>query len=152
MTPAVNPIPADHQTVTPYLIVADAAAAIDFYRRAFNAEEIMRFEHDGKIGHAEIRIGSARLMLADEYPDMGIRGPRAIGGTPVSFMLYVADVDTFVAEAVTAGASLQRPVADQFYGDRLGTVEDPFGHIWHVATHVEDVPLDELHRRAAQQK
>jgi len=150
MTGKVKPIPDGYHTVTPYLIVDGASAAIEFYRHAFSATEIMRLEHQGRVGHAEIKIGDSHLMLADEHPDMGALGPHTVGGSPVSVVLYVDDVDAVVARAVAAGAKLSRPVADQFYGDRSGTVEDPFGHTWHVATHVEDVPPDELRRRAAE--
>lgn len=144
----VKPIPAGHHTATPYLIVNDAASAIDFYTRAFGANESMRFEHGGKIGHAEIRIGDSAIMLADEFPDMGARSPQSFGGSPVSIHLYVEDVDALVAQAVEAGAKLQRPVEDKFYGDRSGSVEDPFGHGWHISTHKEDLTLEEMHERA----
>ena len=148
MTDKVKSIPDGYPTVTPYLTVNGAAAAIEFYRRAFGATEIMRLEHQGRIGHAEIKIGDSPIMLADEFPEMGARGPH--DGSPVSMLLYVEDVDAVVVRAVAAGAKLQRPVADQFYGDRTGTVEDPFGHFWHVATHVEDMSPEELQRRAAE--
>jgi PhnB protein len=146
---AVRSIPDGYATATPYLIVDGAARALEFYRKAFGAEELMRFDAPGgKVGHAEFRIGNSRLMLADEYPDMGFRGPRALGGTPVSMMLYVDDVDLAARRAVEAGAKVVRPIADQFYGDRSGTLVDPFGHVWTIATHKEDVPIDELKRRA----
>jgi len=144
----VKPIPAGYHTATPYLIINDAASAIDFYTRAFGAKESMRFEHGGKIGHAEIRIGDSAIMLADEFPEMGARSPQSFGGSPVSIHLYVEDVDALVAQAVEAGAKLQRPVEDKFYGNRSGSVEDPFGHMWHIATHKEDLTLEELHKRA----
>lgn len=150
MNDKVKPVPDGYPTVTPYLIINGAAAAIEFYRRAFGATEIMRLEHQGRIGHAEIKIGGSPIMLADEFPEMDARSPQVYGGSPVSMMLYVDDVDAVVARAVAAGAKLQRPVADQFYGDRTGTVEDPFGHFWHVATHVEDMSPEELQRRAAE--
>lgn len=150
MTDKVKPIPDGYHTVTPYLIIDGASAAIEFYRHAFGATEIMRLEHQGRVGHAEIKIGDSPIMLADEHPDMGALGPHAVGGNPVSVVLYVDDVDAVVARAVAAGGKLQRPVADQFYGDRSGTIEDPFGHSWHVTTHVEDVPPEELRRRAAE--
>ncbi|HEY4134277.1 MAG TPA: VOC family protein [Alphaproteobacteria bacterium] len=149
MAGKANFIPQGARSVTPYLIVDDAEGALAFYQKAFGATEKMRFEHQGKIGHAEIVIGDSSIMLADEYPDMDIRGPRTIGGTPVSIMLYVPDVDATVAKAVEAGADVQRPIEDKFYGDRGGSIIDPYGHIWHVATHVEDVPEDEMHRRLA---
>jgi len=146
---AIKAIPDGYQTATPYLIIAGAAAAIDFYKRAFGATEMMRMvDPNGRIGHAEIRIGDSVIMLADEHPEMGYRSPRSLGGSSVSILLYLADVDAVFARAVAAGARAQRPVIDQFYGDRSGTLEDPFGHVWTVATHVEDVPAEEIQRRA----
>lgn len=146
----VKPVPEGYHSATPYLIVDNAAKALDFYQRAFGAKELFRFDApEGKIGHAEIQFGDSRIMLADEYPDMDAKSPRAFGGSPVSIMLYVEDVDAFVSKAVAAGAKLQRPVENKFYGDRSGTIEDPFGHTWHISTHVEDVPVEELHKRAA---
>ena len=151
--PTVKPIPDGYHAVTPYLIVKDAARAIAFYQEAFGATELMRMMRpDGRVGHAEIRIGDSPVMLADEHPEIGARSPQTIGGTPITIQLYVPDVDATVARAVAAGARLTRPVADQFYGDRAGGLEDPFGHQWHVATHVEDVPEDEMARRAAAQQ
>ena len=148
----VKPIPEGYHAVTPYLIVKGAASAIAFYEQAFGAKELYRLaEPDGRVAHAELQIGDSRVMLADENPQMGARGPQSIGGTPVSLSLYVEDVDATVARAVKAGAKLIRPVADQFYGDRTGGVTDPFGHAWFVMTHVEDVPPDEISRRAAAQ-
>jgi PhnB protein len=145
-----KPIPEGYHRLTPYLIVDGAAKALDFYTRVFGARELMRMPGPGgKVGHAEIRIGDSVIMLADEHPEMGARGPRKFGGSPVSLMLYVEDVDATVKTAVAAGAKLLRPVEDKFYGDRSGTIEDPFGHQWHVSTHVEDVPPDEVERRAA---
>lgn len=150
MTDKVKPIPEGYGAVTPYLIVDGAARAIEFYKQAFGAEEISRMESSGgRIGHAEIKIGDSHLMLADEHPEMGARGPRSLGGSPISLALYVEDVDATVNRAVEAGAKLTRPVADQFYGDRTGGVEDPFGHAWYVATHVEDVSDEEMRKRAA---
>ena len=148
---AAKPIPDGYHTVTPYLIVRGAAEAIDFYKAAFGATELFRMADPatGKVGHAEIRIGDSHVMLADEHPEMGARSPQSFGGSPVSLMLYVEDVDATVGRAVEAGAKLTRPVADQFYGDRTGGVTDPFGHAWYVATHVEDVPYEELQKRAA---
>jgi PhnB protein len=147
---AVKAIPEGYHTVTAYLIVAGAAEALEFYKKAFGAEEVMRMAGpDGKVGHAEIRIGDSRVMLADEHPAMGAKGPRAFGGSPVSLMIYVKDVDTQVKKAVGAGAKLVRPVDDRFYGDRNGTLEDPFGHSWTIATHIEDVSMEEINRRAA---
>lgn len=149
----VKPIPDGYHSVTPYLIVKGAARALDFYVRAFGAVELMRMpQEDGRIGHAEIRIGDSRVMLADEFPEIGARSPESIGGSPVTIMLYVDDVDATVARAVSAGAKLTRPVADQFYGDRSGAVTDPFGHVWFVATHVEDVAPEEMERRRAAQE
>jgi PhnB protein len=130
--------------------VQGAADAIGFYKKAFGAKEIMRMPGPGgTIGHAEIQVADSRIMLADEFPEMNFRSPRSVGGTPVNLHLYVPDVDKVVKKALAAGAKTLRPVADQFYGDRSGTLEDPFGHIWHVATHVEDVPMKELKKRAA---
>jgi PhnB protein len=145
---AVKPIPDGYHTVTPYLIVNGAAAALEFYKRAFGATEVMRFPGpNGKVGHAEIRIGDSHIMLADEHPEMGARGPQALGGSPVTILLYVPDVDARFAQAVAAGAKEVRPLKDQFYGDRSGSVADPFGHIWHIATHKEDVSHEEMQRR-----
>ena len=142
----VAPVPPGYASVTPYLIVHDAAKAIDFYQRAFGAVELFRLAGpDGTIGHAEIRIGHSPVMLADGmggYPD-----PLTLGGSSVSFMLYVPDVDAAFARAIAAGATVKRPVADQFYGDRTGTLADPFGHVWSLATHVEDVSPQEIDRR-----
>jgi PhnB protein len=146
----VKPVPDGYHSATPYLIVDGASRALDFYKRVFGATERMRMPGPGgKIGHAEIALGDSMIMLADEHPEMGARGPRAFGGAAVSLHLYVPDVDATVEKAVAAGAKLLRPVQDKFYGDRTGTIEDPFGHHWHVATHKEDVPADEMARRAA---
>ena len=148
MTKKANPIPEGYNTVTPYLIVNDGAAALEFYRNAFGATELYRMESpEGRIAHAEIKIGNSPIMLAEEVADMGYLGPRALGGTPVSILLYVEDVDALAEQAVSAGAKLVKPVKDQFYGDRTGGVEDPFGHQWHIATHVEDVSPEEIKRR-----
>ncbi len=147
---AVKYIPDGYHTATPYLIVKGAARAIDFYKQVFGATEIMRFPGPGgTIGHAEIKIGDSPIMLADEMPQMGYRAPQASGGSPVSLMLYVQDVDKVVDKAVKAGAKLERPVADQFYGDRNGTIHDPFGHVWTIGTHKEDVSPEEMKRRMA---
>ena len=146
---AIKPIPNGYRTVTPYLIVKGAADAIDFYRRAFGATEMLRMaDPQGRVGHAEIKIGDSVIMLADEHPAMGYRGPRSLGGSSVSILLYLEDVDGVFERAVKAGAKAQRPVTNQFYGDRSGTLEDPFGHVWTIATHVEDVPPEEMKRRA----
>lgn len=144
----VQPIPAGYHNVTPYLMVRNAPAAIDFYKKAFNAVELMRFPGPGgKIMHAEVKIGDSPVMLADEQPDHV--GPQTLGAAGVSLMLYVDDVDKTFAQAVAAGAKVQRPIEDQFYGDRLGVVVDPFGHVWSIGTHKEDVSMDELNRRMA---
>jgi PhnB protein len=146
----VKPIPEDYPRVTPYLIVDGASAAIEFYREVLGATERMRLPApDDKVGHAELQIGDSVLMLADEFPDMDARGPKGVGGTPVTLHVYVEDADAVFDRAVQAGAKALRPVENQFYGDRLGEFEDPFGHRWSVATHVEDVPPDEMAKRAA---
>ena len=143
-----KPIPEGYHSVTPYLAVEDAAKAIDWYKQTLGASEILRFEHGGKIGHAEIKIGDSIVMLSDEWPEGGHLSPKTQGGTTVGLMLYVNDVDNTFRKAVDSGAKEERPVQDQFYGDRSGTLLDPFGHRWHIATHVEDVAEDELKRRA----
>ena len=146
-------IPDGYHAVTPYLSIKGAAKALDFYKRAFGAEELVRMPMpDGKIGHAEIKIGDARLMLADEMPGMPdavLASPTTAKGTTVGFHLYVTDVDAGIKVAVDLGARVLRPAKNQFYGDRSGTVEDPFGHIWTLATHIEDVSMDEMNRRMA---
>lgn len=147
----VKPVPEGYHTATPYLIIKGASEAINFYRKAFGAVEIMRFPApEGCIGHAEIKIGDSRLMLADEYPDLGYVSPMTLGGTPVSLLLYVEDADAVFHRAVAAGAKVELAMKDQFYGDRSGTVRDPFGHRWTIATHKEDMPVEEMKRRAAQ--
>jgi PhnB protein len=151
MSGKVKPIPDGYHSVTPYLIVNGGAAAIEFYKKAFGATEVMRMPGpDGKVGHAEIRIGDSVVMLADEHPEMGAKSPQTIGGSPVSILLYVEDVDPVFRQAVAAGAKIQRPIEDKFYGDRMGTVDDPFGHIWHVATHTKDVTPEEMKKAAAE--
>ena len=148
MAGKVNPIPQSYPRVTPYLVVEGAAEAIDFYTRALGAKERMRMPAPGgKIGHAEIEIGNSMVMLADAVPEMGHKSPRALGGSPISLLVYVEDVDGTVAKAVENGAKLVRPVENQFYGDRMGGLEDPFGHQWYVASHVEDVSPEEMKRR-----
>ena len=148
--PAVKPIPDGYRAVTPYLIVANAGAAIEFCKAAFGASERMRLAAPGgKIGHAELEIGDSVIMLADEHPEFGALGPRTVGGTPVGIMVYLRDVDASVDRALGAGAKLLSPIENKFYGDRMATIEDPFGHKWHVSTHVEDVPPEEIARRAA---
>jgi PhnB protein len=147
---SLKSIPDGYRSLSPYLIVADGAAAIAFYRDVFGARLRMRLDGpDGKVGHAELDIGDSLVMLADEHPEMGALAPSSIGGTPVGLHLYLEDVDAVVAKAVAAGAILKRPVDNQFYGDRLGSIVDPFGHLWHVSTHVEDVSPEEIGRRAA---
>lgn len=147
---AVKPIPDGYHSVTPYLIVKGAARAIDFYKQAFGATEIMRFPGpNNTVMHAEIRIGDSVVMLADEQTTSEYRSPQSTGGTPVSLMVYVPDVDKTFHQAVTAGAKTTRPIQDQFYGDRTGTLTDPFGHVWTVGTHKEDVSMDEMQRRMA---
>ena len=143
-----KPIPDGYHSVTPYLIVDDAAKAIEFYKQAFGAKEKFRLPMGDKIGHAEIKIGDSHVMLADEFPDMGHLGPKARGGTTVSLMIYVDDVDSAFKQAIDAGGDRsERPVEDQFWGDRMGTLTDPFGHQWSLATHVEDVPDEEMQAR-----
>jgi PhnB protein len=148
---SVRSIPEGYHAVTAYLIVGDAAGAIDYYSRAFGASELMRLAAPGgKVGHAEIKIGDSRLMLADEFPEMGARSPAAYGGTPISLLLYVEDVDRVFQRAIAAGGKEIRPVQDQFYGDRSGMLADPFGHVWTIATHQEDVSAEEMNRRFAE--
>ena len=145
----VKPIPDDYPAVTPYLIVDDAQKTIEFYSSVLGATERMRLAGpDDTIGHAELQIGDSVIMLADEFPDMDALGPRSVGGTPVTLHVYVEDADEVFARAVAAGASARQPVEQRFYGDRSGVFEDPFGHRWSVATHVEDVPPAELAARA----
>lgn len=145
----VKPIPEGYHSVTPYLVIKGAAAAIDYYKEAFGATELFRMEHEGKIGHAEIKIGDSPIMLADEHPEMGHVGPKTLGGTPVGIMIYVDDVDTIYNQAIAKGGTEFKPLQDQFYGDRSGTLTDPFGHLWTVATHKEDVSPEEMDRRMA---
>jgi len=145
---AVEPIPQGYGTVTPYLHLKNAAAAIDFYKAAFGAVEIMRLaDPSGRIGHAELQIGTSRIMLADEVPQRYIRGPESLGGSSASFLIYDVQVDARFEQAVAAGARVLMPVKDQFYGDRSGTLEDPFGHRWTISTYVEDVPPEEMNKR-----
>jgi PhnB protein len=146
---AVQPVPEGYHTVTPYLAVEDATEAIEYYKNAFGAKERVRMDTpDGKIGHAELEIGDSLVMLSDPFPQASTKPPKELGGTSVNVFLYVEDVDAVVKQAVDAGASLTTEVADQFWGDRFGTITDPFGHVWAVATHVEDVPLEEMAERA----
>lgn len=149
-TAEVKPIPDNYPQIVPYLCVEGASAAIEFYRSVFGATERMRMaEPDGRLGHAELEIGAAVIMLSDEFPDLGVLAPKAIGGTPVTMTLYVEDVDDVFTRAIGAGATVLRPVENQFYGDRTGQFEDPFGHRWSVATHVEDVSPEDMAQRAA---
>ncbi len=146
----VNPIPEGYHSVTPYLSIKGAAKAIDYYKQVFGATELFRMAApDGKIGHAEIKIGNSPIMLADEFPEMEFVSPQTLGGSPIGLMIYVDDVDTMFNQAISAGATEVKPLQDQFYGDRSGTLKDPFGHVWTVATHVEDVAPEELQKRAA---
>ena len=145
---AAKPIPDGYHTATPYLIVRDAARAIEFYKKAFGATEMLRCaDPSGKLMHAEIKIGDSPIMLADEFPEMQILGPQSRGGSTVIILLHVEDVDARFSQAVAAGAKVVRQVKDEFYGDRSGTLEDPFGHVWTIATHREDVSSEEAHRR-----
>ncbi|HJV87691.1 MAG TPA: VOC family protein [Noviherbaspirillum sp.] len=150
MIAKVKPVPDGFHTVTPYLTIRNAAAALDFYQKAFGADVVFRLNDPSgkKVGHAEIRLGDSAIMLSDEYPEMDGTSPETLGGSPVLIHLYVENVDALVERAVKAGAKLERPVADQFYGDRGGLVVDPFGHKWWIATHIEDVPPDEMEKRA----
>ena len=150
MTIPVKPIPDGYHSITPYLIIKGAADAITFYETAFGATELFRMaQADGRIGHAEIQIGDSRIMLADEFPEMKYLGPDTLGGSSVSLLIYVEDVDAVFNQAIAAGALEQRPVEDKFYGDRGGSLVDPFGHVWHIATHTEDVSPEEMEKRAA---
>ena len=145
----VKPVPDGYHTVTPYLACSDAARAIAFYKKAFGAKELLRIPGPGgKIGHAELRIGDSRVMLADEYREMDFLGPLSRGGSAVHLHIYMPNADRVVERAVEAGAKVVQPLEDKFYGDRTGSVQDPFGHVWHIATHVEDVPPRELKKRA----
>lgn len=146
---AAEPIPEGYHSVTPYLVLRDAASAIAYYKKVFGAEELLRMNDDGagKIRHAELRLGDSVVMMADEVPELGFKSPQSIGGTGTSMLVYVHDVDVCFKRALDHGARELRPVADQFYGDRAGTLEDPFGHVWTIATHVEHVPPEELQRR-----
>lgn len=144
----VKPIPDGYHSLTPYLILTNASKAIDFYKEVFKATESKRFaDPSGRIGHAELRVGDSVLMLSDEYPDMGFKSPQTLDTTPVLIMLYVDDVDACLARASAAGAKVLKPLRDEFYGDRTATFTDPFGHLWTVATHIEDVTNEEMQRR-----
>jgi len=144
----VKPVPDGYESATPYLVVRGCAAAIDFYVRAFGAREIMRLTlPDGTIGHAELRIDKAPIMLADEVPDMGYLGPQSLGGSPVAIVLYVDDVDARCAQAEREGATLLKPIVDEFFGDRSGTLTDPFGHIWTLSTRIENLTPEQMQQR-----
>jgi len=146
---SVQPVPQGYHTVTPYLVVDDAAGAIEYYERAFGAKERVRMDTpDGRIGHAELEIGDSLVMLSDPFPQASTRPPSELGGTSASVFLYVEDVDAVVKNAVDEGATITREVENQFWGDRFGTITDPFGHVWSIATHVEDVPPEEIAERA----
>jgi PhnB protein len=148
MANKAKPIPDGYHNVTPYLVIKGAAAAIDFYKQALGAVEVMRMpQPDGRVGHAELKFGDSFVMLADEFPEMNIVGPKTLGNTSVALLLYVDDVDKAVERAVSLGATIKKPIADQFYGDRTGTIEDPFGHKWTLAVHLEDVSPEEMERR-----
>jgi len=146
---ATKPIPEGYHTVSPYLAVDDAARAIEYYLKAFGAKELVRMEAPGgKVGHAELELGDSRIMLSDPFPQASTRPPKELGGTSASVFMYVKDVDAVVKRAVDAGATVTMEVANQFWGDRFGTITDPFGHVWSIATHVEDVPPEEMAERA----
>lgn len=145
----VKPIPEGYHSITPYLVIDGAAAALDYYKKAFGATELFRMEHEGKIGHAEMKIGDSPFMLADAQPAQGHKSPKDLGGSPVGIMIYVDDVDAVFKQAIDAGATEVRALQDQFYGDRSGTLTDPFGHVWTVATHKEDVAPEEMEKRMA---
>ena len=146
---ATKPIPEGYHTLSAYLAVDDAARAIEYYTRAFGAKEVVRMDAPGgKIGHAELELGDSRIMLSDPFPQASTRPPNELGGTSSSVFMYVEDVDAVVKQAVDAGATVTMEVADQFWGDRFGSITDPFGHVWSIATHVEDVPPDEMAERA----
>lgn len=147
---AVSAIPKGYHSITPYLIVNGATKAIEYYRQVFNAELIMQMPlPDGGVAHAEIQIGDSNIMLSDMCPEINFKSPDELGGTPVSIMLYVEDVDAVFAKALELGATEVRPIHDQFYGDRAGSLQDPFGHVWTIGTHKEDVSEDELNKRMA---
>lgn len=149
----VSYIPEGYNTVTPYLVIKGAAKAIDYYKNVFGAKVVVRMDGpDGLVGHAELQIGDSRIMLADENPGMGHRSAETIGASPVSLYIYLPDCDKVVDKAVAAGAKIQRPVADQFYGDRSGFIQDPFGHLWGIATHKEDVSPEEMNERMKKMK
>lgn len=144
---AVNPIPSGYAGATPYLIIRDADRALAFYREVFDAKPVLHIKYpDGKVAHAEVAIGEGHVMLSEEMPERGFRGPLSLGGTPVSLLVYVKDVDAVFEKAIAAGAETRHPVADQFYGDRSGTIVDPFGHVWSIATHKKDMSAEEMQK------
>lgn len=150
MTNKVKPIPEGYHSITPYLIIKGCAEAIEYYKKAFGAKEVMRMDMPGgKIGHAELLVGNSHIMMADEFPEMGHRSPQTLGGTSVGLALYVEDCDAVFNQAVNSGGKVLKPLQDQFYGDRSGTLEDPFGHQWTVCTHIEDVSPEEMEKRMA---
>ena len=145
---SVHYIPKGYNSITPYLVIKGAADAIEYYKKVFGATVVVRMDDpSGRVGHAELKIGDSHIMLADEFPEMNYRGPTAEGSSPVSLLLYVEDADSIVERAVAAGAKILKPVQDQFYGDRSGFIQDPFGHLWGVATHIEDVSAEEMEGR-----
>jgi PhnB protein len=151
MSAEVKAIPDGYGALTPYLCVDGASAAIDFYTEVFGAKELARIGGPGgRVGHAQLNINGSLLLIADEFPDMGVNTPGRLGGSPVTIFLYVEDVDSTFGKALAAGATELKPVEDRFYGDRAGKLQDPFGHIWHIATHKEDLPIEEIERRAAE--
>ncbi len=152
MSTNVKTIPEGYHSITPYLYIKGASKAIEFYKNVFGAKEKFRMENEGRVTHAELEIGDSVIMLADEHPDIGVLSPKSIGGTPLSIMLYIEDVDSVVNKAVAEGAKLKGAIEDKFYGDRMGSIEDPFGHIWHVSTHIEDVSPEEMEKRMAKAK
>lgn len=144
----VESIPEGFHTVTPFLFIRDAANAIEFYKKAFGAEELMRLEMpNGKIAYAAVKIGDSPIMLADEFPEMDVRSPQTLGGSPITIHLYVDDVDKFIAQAISVGAKPVKPIQDQFFGDRSGSVIDPYGHTWNIATHKENISNEEIIKR-----
>ncbi|WED44201.1 VOC family protein [Legionella cardiaca] len=148
MNEEISYLPEGYATITPYLVVTDGVKAIEFYKNVFGAKEVMRMESpDKRVGHAELTIGESKFMLADECPESNAKSPKAFGGSPVGIHLYVKDVDATAEKAVNHGAKIVRKIENQFYGDRSGSLEDPFGHTWHIATHIEDVSEEEMSKR-----
>jgi PhnB protein len=145
----VKPIPEGYHSLTPYLVVDGAAQALEYYKQAFGATELFKMEHEGKIAHAEMKIGDSPFMLSDEHPEQGFKGPKSLGGSAVGLMIYVDDCDAVFKKAIEAGGVETKPVQDQFYGDRSGSIKDPFGHIWTISTHKEDVTPEEIDKRLA---